>query len=557
MSRILASLLILCLLAGLTAIPALSESRGEEEYDEVFVVVHTNDVHGFIDVEPYVKALADDMKTQYGEKNVLTVSAGDVFAGGNAVAHLYNGETIPPIMDAAGYDYMAPGNNDFGLGNEQMLVLTGMFEHTKVLCANLFWPMLDENGAVIADENEKPIPGDSVFDRTAIVETAGGTRIGLFGLTVYNKYVQGFALLSTIDGAREAVELLQDEDCAAIVGIAHTGWNDDLVTPSANDVTSAETVKEVPGIDVYIDGHSHSVIGGGSGWICPETGTLVTQASCKGACVGVVKLYIRDGAVIDKTAELFTQEELAAQYVPDPSVQTVVDAAWERLAGDMGEAYTETAYYLNGLRASESPDGRSIRTDETNLGDLVADFMRWYAQADVAFAPGFTIRSSIDTGSIYVLNLYDVFAIGCDLYVYEVSGEELLEMMAASLSTLPYESTAFAQISGASYGYLKEFVLDEEEDKIFTIINPMVDGEPLNLEKTYLIACSIYDYGEDDMEPILSSMENAALAMGDYLTSGEAILLPDVPIPDHRIVPMDELPAGAVVYQVEVETEGD
>ena len=556
MKRLLALLLTLCLMTGLTAVTAYSEAGEEGAYDEVFVVVHTNDVHGFIDVEPYVKAVADEMKVRYGEKNVVTVSAGDVFSGGNAVAHLYNGETIPPIMNAAGYDFLSPGNNDFMLGNDQLLALAGMFEHTKVLCANLFWPALDENGEPVTDEEGNPLPGDTVFDRTASVETGGGVKIGLFGLTVnLGSMNSDFSSLGTIDGAREAVELLRDEGCSVIVGVGHTGWNDDLKTPSANDVTSAEMVKEVPGIDAYIDGHSHSIIGGGSGWVCPETGTLVNQASCKGACVGVIRLYIKDGAVTGKQAELLTQEELTARYTPDPAVQALVDAAWGRLAEDMGEMYTETAYFLNGLRASESPDGRSIRADETNLGDLVADFMRWYAQADVAFAPGFAIRCSIDAGEIYTLNLYDVFAIGCDVYVYEVTGEELLEMMAASLSALPFESPAFNQISGASYGYLTEYALSEEEEKIYTIVEPLVNGEPLELEKTYLLAAVMNNSEQDDLEPVLSSMEEAAAAMGEYLKSGEAAILPDVPIPDHRIVPMEELPDGAVTYPVLLESE--
>ena len=127
------------------------ETAEGTDYDEVFVIVHTKDVHGFIDVEPYVKAVADDMKAQYGENNVVTVSAGDVFSGGNAVAHTYNGETIPPIMEAAGYDILAPGNNDLFLGRDQLLVLAGMFDHTKVLCANLFEQALDENGEPVLD----------------------------------------------------------------------------------------------------------------------------------------------------------------------------------------------------------------------------------------------------------------------------------------------------------------------------------------------------------------------------------------------------------------------
>ena len=52
-------------------------------------------------------------------------------------------------------------------------------------------------------------------------------------------------------------------------------------------------------------------------------------------------------------------------------------------------------------------------------------------------------------------------------------------------------------------------------------------------------------------------MEEAAAAMGEYLKTGEAVILPDVPVPDHRIVPMEEIPAGAVIYEVELETENE
>ena len=530
----------------------------EIDCDEVFVVVHTNDVHGFIDIEPYVKAVADEYKAKYGDQNVVTVSAGDVFAGGNAVAHLYNGETIPPIMDAVGYDLLAPGNNDFNLGGDQLLVLAGMFDRTQVICANLFTQILDENDEVVVDENGYPVQGETIFDRTMIRETAGGVKVGLFGLTVSGGPINdSFAGMGSIQAAQEAVDSLQGEGCSVIVGVGHTGWNDDLVTPNANDTTSAELVKEVPGIDAYVDGHTHSIIGDGNGWVCPETGTLVNQASCKGACVGVIKLYIKDGAVVAKQAELLTDEYLKAHYTPDPSVKALVDAAWERLAGDAGEMYLESPYFLNAYRASESVDKRSVRTDETNLGDLVADFMRSYTEADVAFAPGVMIRCSIDKGKIYTLNLYDVFAIGCDLYVTEMTGEELLSRMASSLADLPFESPVFSQISGASYGYLKEYTLSAEGEKVYTIINPTVNGEPLAPDQIYRVAYCFVRNESGALKPVISTMEEAAAAMGEYLKSGEAVILPDVPVSDHRIVPMEEIPAGAVIYEVEPETENE
>ncbi len=570
--RLLALMLALCLLFSLTVFAA-GASAAEADYDEVLVIVHTNDVHGFIDVEPYVKAVADDMKAQYGEKNVLTVSAGDVFTGGNAVAHLYNGELIPPIMEAAGYDVFVLGNNDFHFDDDHPELLAAMYEHAKVLCGNAYYKTFDENGDVVTDEEGNTVLSEEpVFEDTAYFETEGGLKIGVFGVGTPGEPPTGlYANTGTLESVQRSMEELQAEDCDIIIGVGHTGWSDDLETPVSSDVTSAAVVKAVPGIDAYVDGHSHSIINGGSGWICPETGTLVNQASCKGACVGVMKLYIKDGEVVDKTAELLTEEELKANYEPDPEVKELVDAAWARLAGDAGEMYIDSPYYLNALRASESPDGRSIRTDETNLGDLVADFVRWYADADVAMTPGFAIRSSIDKGKIYTLNLYDVFAIGCYIYSYEITGEELLQNMASSVSGLPNESPSFNQISGASFGYLVSSDAADaagsgeasgsgetesgDDAQVITIINPTVGGEPLDPEKTYVYGSTDGNSAPEGVDPLLQTMEEGAQAMGEFLKSGDAVILPDVPTPDNRIVPMDEIPEGAVVYEIVLDSE--
>ena len=51
-------------------------------------------------------------------------------------------------------------------------------------------------------------------------------------------------------------------------------------------------------------------------------------------------------------------------------------------------------------------------------------------------------------------------------------------------------------------------------------------------------------------------MEDIAVAMGKYLKSGETALLPDIPVPDNRIVPIDEVPEDAVIYEVRMETNG-
>ncbi len=144
--------------------------------------------------------------------------------------------------------------------------------------------------------------------------------------------------------------------------------------------------------------------------------------------------------------------------------------------------------------------------------------------------------------------------------------------MASSVSGLPNESASFNQIGGASFGYLapagdasgeasgsgEASASDEAADdaaQIITIIDPKVGGEPLDPEKTYLFASTDGNTAPEGLEPLLSTMEEAAVAMGEFLKSGEAVILPDVPTPDNRIVPMEKIPAGAVVYEVDISSE--
>ena len=84
-------------------------------------------------------------------------------------------------------------------------------------------------------------------------------------------------------------------------------------------------------------------------------------------------------------------------------------------------------------------------------------------------------------------------------------------------------------------------------------------GEPIDISKTYRVAYGFF-FSEteetEETEPLLSTMEEAAAAMGEYLRSGQAVLLPDVPVPDQRIIPLDEAPADAVAYRVVAEEKG-
>ena len=218
MRRALILCLELCMAIALFVSPTAAAEPGAADYDEVIAIVHTNDVHGYIDVEPYVKGLKTQLEESGEYSLVLAVSAGDVYAGGYAAAHMYDGEFIPAVMDKV-YDYMTWGNNDGGIadgylrtyllsilggaGGMTSLVGNAVAMHDIDMAAYAegyvrtvgaetlaaLYPealalkddgTLDWSGAHLSDfdlAEGETLPG------TALVTTEKGTVIGLFGLT--------------------------------------------------------------------------------------------------------------------------------------------------------------------------------------------------------------------------------------------------------------------------------------------------------------------------------------------------------------------------------------
>jgi len=462
------------------------------DYDEVIAVVHTNDVHGHIDVEPYVKGYADRLKASGDYSLVLTVSAGDIYGGGEAVAGSYNGEFIPAIMDRV-YDVIAPGNNDFGSTGvvRQNILLSRLYENTQTICANV---ETKEDGLALAEyaEGYEPVIGAELFDElygkvttapdgsldlstlamgdlpgdaaayphTATFETANGTVVGLFGLTT-----SGGALDVELDGtgsvssAQACVDELRAAGADVVVGVGHTGWLGWGQTgASSNDTNSWQLANTVTGLDAFVDGHTHSVIDWGQGVLVGSDPTFVNQAQCFGYCIGVMYLYVKDGDVIAVDGDVITD---MTGIEPDPDVQALVDLATARVKEDFGKPIASTDVFLNGERLSSGNEGGTVRGNETNLGDLVTDVILAACSekmgVDYAFAayPGFWIRSSIDAGDITLESLQGVFANPTVLYYDTYTASGILSMVTRGLNSVypEKEDSTFNQYSGIRVTY--------------------------------------------------------------------------------------------------------
>jgi 5'-nucleotidase len=161
----------------------------------------------------------------------------------------------------------APGNCDFIFGLDQLLKVTQLMGF-PVIAANYF-------------DSE----GNRVWD-PYIIKEIGGIKVGIFGLTTSTE--------SPYDIAKDCVAELKREGCKVIIALVHLGIGANY-NPS-----STALAENVPGIDLVVDGHSHTALE--KGILAGDT--LIVQAGAKLDYIGIVELYIKDGKIVDKKASL-------------------------------------------------------------------------------------------------------------------------------------------------------------------------------------------------------------------------------------------------------------
>ena len=152
-------------------------------------------------------------------------------------------------MNATGYDAITLGNHELDFGSQKAVENMKKKLNLTASAANV----LDAKGNLILNG----INGNGAN----VVEEVNGKKIGIFGLTTEETYyktnpknLNGTQFKDVVEVAKKQVDLLKAENVDAIIAITHIG-NDKSSSP-----TSLDLAKEVDGIDLIIDGHSHTII---------------------------------------------------------------------------------------------------------------------------------------------------------------------------------------------------------------------------------------------------------------------------------------------------------
>ena len=423
--KLLSLLLALAMMFSLAVTASAEETSGSME--GTVVILHTNDVHGAIGGYAKVAAVKDAYEAQGAY--VLLVDAGD-FSQGDPTVSVSEGATAVELMNLAGYDVAAPGNHEFDYGYANLASLADKAEF-PIVAANVLY-----NGKV-------------AFEANVTFTAPNGTKIGVFGLDTpetatkaHPAKIKGVTFLAgqeLFDCAQKQVDALKADGCDYIVCLGHLGIDDESIGNRSIDL-----LEKVKGIDVFIDGHSHSTLEDVQKAADGHTfnGTL-TSTGTKLASVGVVTIDPAANKILAETVKLETLTE---------SVQAVADRAaaiQKEIDDDYGAKFAETAVELDGVKAN-------VRSGETNLGDLITDALVWGAkkngeQVDAAVTNGGGIRATIAAGDITKKDVNTVLPFGNTLSIVKVTGAELLEALEASTYCTPETIGGFPQVSGIEF----------------------------------------------------------------------------------------------------------
>lgn len=478
----------LFLLAVISACsPKTAPSGGTGETASDIIILYENDVHCSVDGYAEMAALKAEMKASH--PYVALVSAGDFVQGGSLGA-VSKGRYIIDIMNAVGYDFVTLGNHEFDYSIPRMRELTDALTATT-LCCNLIDLKTDRR----------------MYAPYAIADY-GGTKVAFIGAaTPYSfnsstpayfqdengKYIYSLCADTFYDNVQNFVDDARSQGADYVVAITHLG--DDV---AYDPINSQSLAANTHGIDVILDGHSHSLV--------PARILLNDE--------GKEVLYSQTGAHFENLGVLTIRPDgkIASRLVPvkeygkkDPEVQAVIDRLKKEYAalGARKIGYSETK-----LPAKDENGDWLVRRSETSLGDLCADAFRVTLGTDIAMLGGGSIRKDLPAGDIRYDDIFNVFPFNNTTCTASLSGQQVLDALEFGVAAWPTDFGGFLHVSGLTYEFdpsiespvvydiNRAFVrIDAGERRIrnVRVFDPKTDSyEPIDPKRSYSVGGTTY-----------------------------------------------------------------
>lgn len=276
--------------SALLTLTGLSLSSFKSDDVKHITILHTNDVHSYIDPFPPnhpknpnmggVARRAAIIETIRKENpNVLLLDAGDIFQG-TPYFNYYGGELEFKLMNMMGYEIATIGNHDFDNG------IDGLLAQMPNANFDFVSSNYDFKNTVL-DGHVKPYK----------ITYVDGVKIGVFGLGVElqglvdKKNCKETVYNDPIESATDMARILKHEQkCDMVICLSHIGFS---YKEEPNKVCDLILAKKTKDIDLIIGGHTHTFL---DKPVIEKNldgkEVLINQVGCYGLNLGRIDFYL-------------------------------------------------------------------------------------------------------------------------------------------------------------------------------------------------------------------------------------------------------------------------
>jgi 2',3'-cyclic-nucleotide 2'-phosphodiesterase (5'-nucleotidase family) len=461
-----------------------------------------------------ITTLLNQLKRKH--KHTFSIDTGDMFQG-SELSMKTTGKAFVPILNAMNYDLYLPGNWEVIYGKRSMQTLLGSLNAPKI-CANMYHDL---------GEGKR---GELIFQPYHIWNVAG-VKIGFIGYTdplvpirQSPNYSKGILYTKPEENLAHYVDVLKSqEQCAAIMIIAHLGLSQQIALAN---------MPECEGVSYILGGDTHERVR--VPIQCKYA--KVVEPGAFGSFIGNLELSIKNGVLIGDKYDLIEVKSNALK--PNKEVLSIISENEHLYKEHINEIVGYSKLPLYRYFVIENP-----------IDTMIVEALKWkFSNVDVVLSNGFRFcppRSTPDkTGNIPITNgyLFDMLPIDSNVRIGKVTGAQISKWLEKELNNV-FAKDAMKRFGGwvvKFEGMKVEFKAFAEEGQRVQKVE--INGEPLNLEKTYqILACE----RDGDPEDMLCRMKNVKepktlpntlhQTMKEYLKA----FSPVSPVAKHNAVALD------------------
>lgn len=464
--------LVLISIITLTAFKKNDPKMNQKE--EIVSILQTADIHAYLN--PHTELFLKNGEIEYREAGGLAhiktlvekvrennpdgtifLDGGDLIQG-SGESMLSQGHIFPSLIRAMNYDLLIPGNWEVIYGKKHMMDVMEDY-NTNVIVANMFHEENDER----------------IFPPYWITEKKG-LKMGFIS---YNDpevpirqnpgFSEGLKFSKIESNLKDLIkELKEKQEVEVLFLVSHIGISKQLLLADN---------PAIEGVDFILGNDTHERIRK------PIQGKYakVVEPGAFGSFVGRLDLKVKNGKMIGYDYELIEVDP--NKFPAHPEVQQLVNVAKAPYAEELQRVLGYTIKPIHRYLVVENP-----------MDNMITDALLWKSGADFATSNGFRFGVPIvpdpSTGrkEITKEDLWRMLPVDENMKIGEVTGQQVKDWLEKEINNVFAKNPAdrfggwLVRFSGLTLKF------DSSKDYGNRVIEVKIQGEPLDLNKTYTMA---------------------------------------------------------------------